>query len=160
MRIVLALVISVGSGCLLGTIVVPDRLHSAPNDSGGSILVQAGSMPLEPSLTGSGRVVKVIDGDTIEVVSEIRFRIRLIDCWCPETRTKDAAEKRRGQDARSFLTCIAHGRAVLYSIPFGKSLGDSITLGRVLARVRLADNQSIDLSSIMVEAGHASKSKE
>jgi len=38
----------------------------------------------------------VVDGDTITVELKIPVRVRLLDCWAPETRTKDAEEKKKG----------------------------------------------------------------
>ena len=116
-----------------------------------------------PGLTGNGRVVRVIDGDTVEIETTIRFRVRLLDCWAPESRTSDKTEKRRGIEAKAFLKCVLlEGQAVRWSIPFGPALQDSITLGRVLGRVWRLDpgGSDADVSEIMTEAGYASQTKE
>ena len=51
-------------------------------------------------------VVKVIDGDTLDVEITRRIRVRLKDCWCPETRTRDLKEKERGLKAKRHLKDI------------------------------------------------------
>jgi endonuclease YncB( thermonuclease family) len=116
-----------------------------------------------PAITGNGRVVRVIDGDTVEIETTIRFRVRLLSCWAPESRTSDKAEKRRGLEAKAFLKCVLQeDSAVRWSIPFGPALQDSITLGRVLGRVWRLDpgGSDADVSEIMTEAGYASPKKE
>ena len=44
-------------------------------------------------LTTKVRVTNVVDGDTIDVEIVKNIRIRLRDCWWPETRTRDLEEK-------------------------------------------------------------------
>ena len=54
-------------------------------------------------------VIKVVDGDTIDVVIDLGFsvsiksRIRLAGINAPETRTLDINEKSKGLDAKSWL---------------------------------------------------------
>ena len=50
--------------------------------------------------TTKAKVVNVVDGDTVDVVIERRGRVRLQDCWCPENRTRDIVEKKKGIAAR------------------------------------------------------------
>ena len=58
----------------------------------------------------SARVLKVIDGDTLDVMIDLGFnihhkaRVRLYGVNTPESRTKDLAEKELGMKAKSF-TC-------------------------------------------------------
>lgn len=56
-------------------------------------------------------VIRVIDGDTIEVNIDIGFKlefknvmVRLVDCYAPETRTLDDNEKKRGLEVKALLT--------------------------------------------------------
>ncbi len=55
-------------------------------------------------------VVKVVDGDTIDVIIDLGFdltkkeRIRLAGIDSPESRTKDLEEKKLGLEAKEFLT--------------------------------------------------------
>ena len=54
-------------------------------------------------------VVKVVDGDTIDVVIDLGFdlfkkeRVRLAGIDTPESRTKDLAEKEMGLEAKEYL---------------------------------------------------------
>ena len=108
--------------------------------------------------TTKAKVVNVVDGDTVDVVIERRVRVRLQDCWCPETRTRDIVEKQKGIAARSFLITRAMGRDVTLHIPADDKgeLKDVFTFGRVVGRI-FVDN--FDVSEMMIEAGHATKEK-
>ena len=54
-------------------------------------------------------VVKVIDGDTIDIIIDLGFgltkkeRVRLAGIDTPESRTKDLEEKKFGLEAKAFL---------------------------------------------------------
>lgn len=105
------------------------------------------------------KVVGVIDGDTIEVEVRRRLRVRLLDCWAPETHTTDSEEKERGFAAKEFLHNLINGKDVSVEIelePDGK-FGDQMTFNRILGRVYLEGE--IDVSQIMVESGHATKER-
>ena len=107
-----------------------------------------------------GVVTKVIDGDTIEIRFERTMRIRLLDCWSPETRTKDLVEKAKGIKAKKHLQKLIDGQEVEITIPIDSDgkFGDSMSFGRVLAYVqRLTDGA--DLSELQVETGHATKER-
>lgn len=108
--------------------------------------------------TTKAKVVNVVDGDTIDVVIERRVRVRLQDCWSPETRTKDIVEKQKGIAARSFLITRAMDKDVTLHIPADNEgeLKDIFTFGRVIGRIFIDD---YDVSEMMIEAGHASKEK-
>lgn len=106
-----------------------------------------------------GKVLAVTDGDTLKIqVPAWEASIRLLDCWAPETRTRDEEEKRRGFAAKNYLHDLCHGRDVEIQIPidFDGKFGDSLSFGRMLARVTLDGR---DLSELMVAAGHATKEK-
>lgn len=103
------------------------------------------------------KVVSVYDGDTvvIEFIPQ-RARVRLIDCWCPEVRTKDKEEKSRGIKARDYLKSLAEGKDAVLFTPHQRDIGRETTLGRVLGRLYVDGR---DLSELMVESGHATKMK-
>jgi len=113
-----------------------------------------------PGLNAKAVVTHVVDGDTVDVELRIDARIRLLDCWAPETRTTDEAEKRRGLAAKANLESLCAGEACTVAIPFANasSVADMLTLNRILGRIWM-DGQGFDLSSQQVLAGHAASEK-
>ena len=122
----------------------------------------------EPAWTTRAKVLRVIDGDTLEVEVRRVFRVRMLDCWAPESRSdprlneaKRAAEKSRGQAAKENLARLASGKEVTVQIPLSGD-GDVSkvwTMGRVLGRVWLVEQPDKSLSVQQVEAGHATTEK-
>ena len=110
-------------------------------------------------LTAACDVYRVIDGDTVEIELRIPMRVRLLDCWAPETRTKDADEKKRGLASREHLAGIAEGSVGTVFIPWehASRMGDVLSFGRALAHVWVNDKS---LSEEQVKAGHATETKE
>lgn len=124
------------------------------------VIAEATTGPPDPGVTFEGRVVRVVDGDTIEVEVKRVVRVRLLDCWAPETRTKDKAEKQRGLEAKKHLRTLAHDRDVTVFVPVNpeKKVGDSFSFDRALGHVWVVgDEQS--LSEKMVESNHATKER-
>jgi len=118
----------------------------------------------QPAWTTEAKVLRVIDGDTIEVQIDRTFRVRMLDCWAPESRrdprlgeSERAAEKTKGQAAKENLTSLANGREVIVSVPLSAE-GDVAqvwTMGRVLGHVWLVDDREESLSEKQVRAGFA-----
>lgn len=119
--------------------------------------------PPQRGLTTEALITRVIDGDTVEVQPLLPVtRIRLLDCWAPETRTKDLDQKTRGIDAKNHLRhLLMDGQRVLIEIPGNQNLDETLTFGRVLGRVWIHDNagQLQNVSELQVEAGHATATK-
>lgn len=121
-----------------------------------------------PSWTTHAKVVRVIDGDTLEIEVKRVLRVRMLDCWAPESRrdprldeSKQQAEKTRGQAAKAHLTELADGQEVTVQIPLSPD-GDVAkvwTMGRVLGHVWLRSEPCESLSEMQVKAGHAKKEK-
>lgn len=116
-------------------------------------------------LTIDGEVIRVLDGDTIEITSCVIYRVRLLDCWAPESRTTNLAEKAAGLRAKDRMTEIAHGRQVRVHVPTDSSeLVDIITLGRVLGHVWPLDPQGqperVTLNARMIADGLAWPTKD
>ncbi len=86
------------------------------------------------------------------------MRIRLEDCWAPETRTKDLEEKLKGLEAKDFAEDLLMGKEVIVFIPGDPEgeMKDVFTFGRAVGRVFL-DGE--DFSSIMVREGLATQTK-
>jgi micrococcal nuclease len=100
-------------------------------------------------------ILKVIDGDTVEVLVDLGFsvyhktRVRLIGIDTPEIRTKDQEEKERGLEALDFIVdyfrMMEHEEKVLESEKldgFGRSLGRIIVGG-------------VDIGEELLNSGHA-----
>lgn len=127
-------------------------------------------MTLKPPSEGwttKARVTKIVDGDTVEIVVERTFRIRLEDCWAPEIHTTDPTEKAKGNESRNnLLALIPPGSAVLAFLDAGptEAFGDSLTLSRVLGRIWRLESDgkpaSLDVSSIQVARGFATPKKQ
>ncbi|MEK9811219.1 MAG: hypothetical protein VW362_12275, partial [Candidatus Nanopelagicales bacterium] len=129
------------------------------------LVAQLDADPPPRGLVTEAVVVDVYDGDTLTVQPLLpAMRVRLLDCWAPEVRTRDAAEKVRGYESRDHLRkLLPNGSRIRLHIPTSNLLEDSLTLGRVLGRVWRdtdGDGKLDDVSSLQVDAGHATKTKQ
>lgn len=99
-------------------------------------------------------VIKVIDGDTIDVEIDLGFgvfvkrRVRLFGIDAPETRTRDKAEKARGKESKKFLSELIENTQE----PIFLRSYDLDKYGRVLGEI-IIDGTSV--STTMVAEGHA-----
>jgi len=118
----------------------------------------------DPGWVTHATVSRVIDGDTIDVEIKKTLRVRLLDCWSPESRmdsrlpvVERSAAKAAGQAAKRNLEQIAAGREVIVQIPADKDgdISHVLTMDRVLGRVWLAESPAESLSEKQVKAGHA-----
>jgi len=121
--------------------------------------------PPEPSWTTKAVVTNVVDGDTVDVEIRRTIRVRLIDCWAPETHmdgrlpeAKQAAEKKAGMKAKEDLKALALGKPVILQVPTSEDLLKSTTMGRVLGRVWLEGDEE-SLSEKQVKSGNATREK-
>ncbi len=90
----------------------------------------------------SGKVIKVSDGDTLDVLYENRaIRIRLAEIDCPEKKQPF------GEKARRYAAELAAGREVTVKVK------DRDRYGRIVAEIILPDNRS--LNAEMLKAGFA-----
>lgn len=105
-------------------------------------------------ITTVATVDRVIDGDTIHVSVTKTFRVRILDCWAPETRgeNRDAGIESK----RHLQSIIPQGSKITVHIPAGRTVGDSLSFGRVLADV-YRGNDSV--AEMMVEAGQATRER-
>ena len=118
----------------------------------------------QQNVTTMAVVKKVYDGDTVVVVFQKEARIRMLDCWASEIRTSDPEEKEKGIKAKEYLSSIVkEGDEVLVEIPMTNKLQSSFTFGRILAYLWKdvnGDGDMENLSTTMVESGHATQEKE
>lgn len=126
---------------------------------------QSTDRPPVPGWTTQAKCLRVIDGDTIEVEVRRVIRVRLIDCWAPESRIDsrlpNAAQteaKRAGKAAKENLRRLAEGRDVVVQIPTGEDVAKAITLGRWLGNVWVEGDEK-SLSEQQVDAGFATRQK-
>ena len=101
-------------------------------------------------------VTRVVDGDNVDAIVHLGFdvdlkkRIRLHGIDCPETRTRDKAEKVRGYAAKEFLQGIVDhqkGQLYLQSIDKGK-------YGRCVGILYEANFEG-SINDAMIYEGHA-----
>lgn len=112
----------------------------------------------DKAITVECEIVRVLDGDTIEVAVRQRYRVRLLDCWAAETR---GDSKAAGLSAKQHLQSLldSHGCRGVLSVPCGEDVGKAWSMGRVLGNVWI-NGQDKSLSEIQVESGHATKVKQ
>lgn len=138
---------------------VPDQRFTSPKIA--AMLEQFECPPR--GYTIDGQIVRVIDGDTVVVRSQVEYQIRLLDCWAPESRTRDSREKTRGLQAKARMQEIAQDQTCRVFMPADGTLQDMITMGRILGRVWILQDgepAAADLSATMVGEGLATPTKE
>lgn len=98
-------------------------------------------------------IVKVIDGDTVDVDIDLGFgmvykkqRVRLKGIDTPESRTRDLAEKKLGLAAKERLKELCIGKIQVKSLGKGK-------YGRILGIPYTEDGR--DICDVLVKEGHA-----
>lgn len=114
----------------------------------------------ELGITARAKVLRVIDGDTVDVELRLPVRIRLRDCWAPELRGE---ERDAGQRAKRELAAILpRGRRVVVTIPTqsARQLGDVLTFGRVLGHIwaKISGSRK-SIAAEMVDRGHATRER-
>lgn len=98
-------------------------------------------------------VLRVVDGDTIDVMVDLGFdiktkkRVRLYGINAPETRTRDRDEKVRGYESKEFLINFLKNKQeiILNSLDIGK-------YGRVVGEIIV---DGINANKLLVSEGHA-----
>lgn len=113
-------------------------------------------------ITTAGIITHIIDGDTVDVEIRRTVRVRLIDCWAPESRTRNPEEKAAGLAAKDHLIEMCPiGTPVILHIPAAKggAIDQVLTMGRVLGCLWLQDNDPRDVSQRQRDAGHATRTK-
>jgi len=100
-------------------------------------------------------VVKVVDGDTIDVIIDLGFdlskkeRVRLAGIDTPESRTRDLDEKKLGLEAKEYLsTNLSNAKQLMISTEKdGK-------YGRMLGTIHMNDD-IVSLNQQMIDKGYA-----
>ena len=133
-----------------------------------SCFVMSHNDPPNPEITVAGKVIKVVDGDTVDVEVKTIIRVRLIDCWAPESKIDNRVAKEKQKDVKDLglkskqnLTDLSLNKNVLVSVPISEKndLTKSLTLGRILGRVWI-DGDEKSLSEHQIESGNATLLKQ
>ena len=102
------------------------------------------------------KVIKIIDGDTIDVMLDLGFdimyksRVRLFGIDTPESRTRDVIEKEYGMMSKKYLTNkLKNAKKISIKTYKGEETGK---FGRILGDV-FVDGKSVNMK--MVKEGHA-----
>ena len=109
--------------------------------------------------TYRAKVIRVIDGDTVDVDIDLGFgiwqkneRVRIMGIDTPESRTRDKIEKKFGLASKAMLKRILGKDTVLKTTINKKGVDMKGKFGRVLGDF-LDNNKSV--AKILCETGHA-----
>jgi micrococcal nuclease len=102
-------------------------------------------------------VVRVVDGDTVDVMLELGFnvslkeRVRLYGINAPEARTRDKSEKVKGLAAKDFVVEWTEDHAD--EIVIVTRIDKRGKYGRVLGTIMTESGEN--LNELMIKEGHA-----
>lgn len=100
------------------------------------------------------QVVKVVDGDTIDVIIDVGFdilrkeRVRINRVDTPEVSSKDELERKLANEAKQFITEWFKSQSSIYI----KTTKDD-KYGRILGEIFNNDNEY--LNTILIDRGYA-----
>lgn len=104
-------------------------------------------------------VVKVVDGDTVDVDIDLGFgimlkdeRVRIMGIDTPESRTSDSVEKLFGLAAKNRLYSLLEKDAKLITTEDKSGEDMKGKFGRILGDFKAADGRKV--TEIMIEEGH------
>lgn len=141
---------------LLTVVVIFDRtFHNARQQTSPAVANQNNPADISKYNGKSFQVVKVVDGDTIDIkVPDAEYpntRIRLWGVDTPETEKSPGGEKYFGNEATEFTTNLVLSKTVtVYLDPDNKTRGK---YGRLLAYVQMPDGQY--LNELLLSEGYA-----
>lgn len=112
-----------------------------------------------PNYIYRAKVVKVVDGDTIDVVIDLGFnisalkRLRFLDIDTEELRSSDAARRLKALEAKDFVRSALDSSKEVY---VQTEMDKTGKYGRVLARVwiKTQDEELQCLNRMLVESGY------
>ena len=101
-------------------------------------------------------VIKVVDGDTIDVDIDLGFnisytqRVRLAGIDTPESRTRDLYEKKLGMESKEWLkNALSHAKTIIIKTEKPDS---TEKFGRILGWLYVDD---VNLNKVMIDQGYA-----
>lgn len=105
------------------------------------------------------KVLKIVDGDTVDVDIDLGFgvvltdeRVRIMGIDTPESRTRDKVEKIFGLAAKARLKELLDKKAILITHDDRNGEDMKGKFGRVLGDFKVGDKK---VTEIMIEEGHA-----
>ena len=105
-------------------------------------------------------VVKIVDGDTVDVDIDLGFgvtlrdeRVRIMGIDTPESRTRDKVEDLFGEAAKERLKVLMKDGGKLITTEDRKGEDMKGKFGRILGDFRIGDGRKI--TDILIEEGHA-----
>jgi micrococcal nuclease len=106
------------------------------------------------------KVIKVVDGDTVDVDIDLGFgvtltdeRVRIMGIDTPESRTRDKVEDLFGEAAKARLKDLMKDGGKLITTEDRKGEDMKGKFGRILGDFRVADGRTV--TQILIEEGHA-----
>ena len=105
-------------------------------------------------------VIKVVDGDTVDVDIDLGFgvclkdeRVRIMGIDTPESRTRDKVEDLFGEASKARLKELMKDGGKLITTEDRKGEDMKGKFGRILGDFRVADGRKV--TDILIEEGHA-----
>ena len=105
-------------------------------------------------------VIKVVDGDTVDVDIDLGFgvtlrdeRVRIMGIDTPESRTRDKVEDLFGEAAKARLKELMANGAKLITTEDRKGEDMKGKFGRILGDFRIEDGRKV--TDVLIEEGHA-----
>ena len=106
------------------------------------------------------KVLKVIDGDTVDVDIDLGFgvwlkkeRVRIMGIDTPESRTRDKVEKKFGLASKAKLKELLKNGAILKTEVSKKGEDMKGKFGRILGDFILEDDRRV--TEVLIDQGHA-----
>ena len=110
--------------------------------------------------TYRAKVIRVVDGDTVDVDIDLGFgiwqkneRVRIMGIDTPESRTRNKVEKKFGLAAKAKLQSLLGKDTVLKTTINKKGVDMKGKFGRILGDFETESNRMV--TDILVEEGHA-----
>lgn len=105
------------------------------------------------------RLVRVVDGDTVDIDIDLGFnhwlmnqRIRLYGVNTPETRTRDLDEKARGLAAKAFVEDFLDDEKLILTC---REYNETGKFGRILGSLyRTTNHNELSVNEVLIEKGH------
>lgn len=109
--------------------------------------------------TYKAKVEKVVDGDTLDLLVDLGFRIhhrirvRLLGVDCPETRTSDKVEKSKGLEAKEYTNSYVSECMEKYGYVL-VTTESTDKYGRWLAHINSPDDKALSLTESLIQNKH------